>query len=179
MYFFIIFLTAIGLAMDAFAVSIVNSAGYKAENRPLLTSLMFGLFQFLMTLIGWFAAAHFLVYFLKINTIIAFCLLLFIGVKMICNGIKPAECNLTKKISFNSILLLSIATSLDALAVGMSFSLVGYKILFPSILIGLVAFCLSIIGSFIGKKIGSFIGNKMEIFGGIILILIGIKLLFL
>ncbi|MDD5066032.1 MAG: manganese efflux pump MntP family protein [bacterium] len=180
MDFLTIMLIAVGLAMDAFAVAITN--GFTVKNIKLIDAVriafFFGAFQFLMPLLGWLAGLGLKNLILSIDHWIAFGLLVFIGGKMIYEAV--IQKNTEKKetcLKLPVLLLLSLATSIDALAVGLSLSLLNISIMYPVIIIGGVTFLISFIGVFIGKKFGYLLGEKMEIFGGIILIGIGIKIL--
>lgn len=177
-----IFLIAVGLSMDAFAVSISNGIILKKVTirDALKTGLFFGGFQALMPTIGWFAGMTFSNYIKNIDHWIAFVLLAFIGGNMIYESLKSKKDDNSEDKDPNSIkvlLLMSIATSIDALAVGVSFAMVGTSIWEPALIIGSTTFVISAIGVFIGKKAGNLFKKKAEIFGGIILILIGSKML--
>jgi manganese efflux pump family protein len=180
MGFFVVISISIGLAMDAFAVSMTNGATLKQLRfkRVLLIAFFFGFFQTFMTLLGWYAGASIKGYLMSLDIWIAFILLVLVGVKMIYDSFKTEEHSDKKSMGISTILLLAIATSLDALAVGLSLSFMKIEIIFPSIIIGLVTFILSMAGVYIGKKIGDYLGNKVELFGGILLVIIGILVLF-
>jgi len=171
---------AIGLAMDAFAVSITSGATIKhlKINNALRIALFFGLFQAIMPLIGWSAGISFTNLISDIDHWIAFGLLSFIGCKMIYEstrgGSKKKE---TNPMNTYILFILSVATSIDALAVGLSFAFLKILIVMPIIIIGTVTFLLSFIGVFIGNKTGHLFENRAELIGGIILIFIGLKIL--
>ena len=176
----VIFIAA-ALAMDAFSVSI--SAGMIIKQPDIRhyfrLSFHFGLFQFLMPVIGYFAGRHIENYIKDFDHWIAFGLLLIIGLKMIKEAFSEEVEQVSRKDpsrGFN-LILLATATSIDALAVGLSIGLLGKPILLPSIIIGFVCMIFSIFGVIIGKTVGSFVSKKAECFGGIILIIIGIKIL--
>ncbi len=177
---FEIVVIGIGLAMDAFAVSLGVSASRENMGiRPTFRlSFHFGLFQFLMPIIGWFIGYE-IVDYLKLNIWIAFGLLLFVGIRMILGGIRnhPMEerQDLTKGMS---LVILSLATSIDALAIGFSLAMLKLEIWYPSVIIGLITALLSLLAIYLGKKLNSKFGNRMEIIGGIILLLIGFKIMF-
>lgn len=171
----------IGLAMDAFAVSVVCGAVFKQLHilHALRMALFFGAFQSLMPLLG-FAAGKMFEGFIGIyDHWAAFVLLTLVGGKMIYEAFKIEE--VEKKPSDPSsliaLLVLSLATSIDALAVGFTLSLVTRFIIAAVLLIGVITFGLSYVGYAIGKRVGHFFENKIEIFGGVILILIGLKIL--
>lgn len=175
-----ILVIALGLAMDAFAVSVTSGITVKQLRIPhaLAIALSFGLFQAIMPIIGWFAGIGFKTIISGIDHWIAFGLLLFVGTKMIYEATKLQPSN-KQQISLDIfvLLILSIATSIDALAVGLSFSFLQIQIMTPAIIIGIVTFLLSLIGIVVGKNLGHFFEKKIEILGGIILIAIGFKIL--
>jgi len=175
-----IVIIAIGLAMDAFAVSIVSGAAYKQLNikHALRLALFFGGFQALMPLIGFLAGITVKEYIVNFDHWIAFGLLSAIGSKMIYEStkIKPVRQN-PEPMNMAVLLALSIATSIDALAVGITLSLLKISIVTAAVIIGLITFALSYIGVFIGKNFGHFFENKIEALGGLVLIAIGCKIL--
>lgn len=177
-------LLGVGLAMDAFSVSLANglSDPNMKKIKVFLTSLIFGLFQGLMPMIGW-VCVHTIVekfkIFEHIIPWIALILLVFIGTKMIYECVKKKdESELEiKKLGFLAILVQAIATSIDALSVG--FTISNYKILSAiicAVIIAFITFILCIIGNIIGKKFGTKFSSKAEIIGGIILIGIGLEI---
>lgn len=177
---FTIVLIAVGLAMDSFAVSITSGITTKNLRIPsaLKIATFFGLFQAGMPIIGWLAGLSVIELISGTDHWIAFGLLSLIGCKMIYESIKR-EHGEKKIISMNTyvLLILSVATSIDALAVGLSFAFLKIYIATPIIVIGTVTFLLSFIGVFAGNKFGHFLEKKIEITGGLILIGIGIKIL--
>lgn len=181
-----IWLVAIGLAMDCFAVSIASGILLKRmEWHPiLLMASFFGLFQAMMPLVGWLGTSAFSHLIEKVDHWIAFGILAYLGFNMICESCKEGTCRKEynpKKLKV--ICTLAIATSIDALAVGISFACLGYQhlaaILSPVAIIGFVSFALSISGLLIGIVYGNGLARKLkaEMFGGIILIIIGTKIL--
>ena len=176
-----IFLTAVGLAMDAFAASITIGINISKENKrkiALKTGMFFGGFQAVMPFIGWLLGVNFIEYIEKIDHWIAFVLLSFIGGKMIFESLKKDNYKKDEKeYSNKSFFLLAIATSIDALAVGVSFAFLNVNILYAVIMIGIVTMLLSIMAVYLGKVLGEKFKNKAELFGGAILIVIGIKIL--
>lgn len=171
---------AIALAMDCFAVSItVGLTWHKYDIRGMIKIAMaFGLFQAIMPLIGWLCSAWCGVQIADYDHFIAFGLLAFIGGKMLLEAI--AEKEESKPIDINNwrtLIGLAIATSIDALAVGVTYGLMQVDITVPCIIIGIVAALFAIIGIVIGISVGDIFGNKAEIMGGIILILLGVKIL--
>ena len=172
---------AIGLGMDAFAVSLaVGSRRTPLEFRALFRlSFHFGLFQFIMPIIGWFLGQSIDQYIRDYDHWVAFALLAFIGVKMIRES-GSAKSGQSKTIDHTRgmmLVLLSLATSIDALAVGLSMAFLGVTIWIPSMIIGIVAAVMTAIGMMFGRKLGTRFGKRMELIGGIILIGIGIKIL--
>lgn len=172
---------AVGLAMDAFAVSVVSGSAFKKMCRKcaLRMAFSFGAFQAFMPLLGYLAGNSLSAHIMDYDHWIAFGLLLAIGGKMIYEAFqfsdiekeaKDPSCPVT-------LVMLSVATSIDALAVGVTLSLMTEHIATAVILIGLVTFGLSYLGYEIGKRLGHFFENKIEIFGGLILIAIGVKIL--
>ena len=172
------FAIAVGLAMDAFSVSLAGGAALKKDivKTAVLTGLMFGFFQFAMPVIGWLVGAPISSIINPYGYWIVVALFFFIGGKMIYDAVKGEEEGVSL-IGFKVLTLLAVATSIDALAVGISYGLIGEAILLPSIIIGVVAFAFSFAGVLAGHKLSDVLGSKMEIFGGIVLILIGLKFL--
>ena len=177
-----IILIGIALSMDALAVSIATGASLK-ENKVSEAFKMagaFGVFQALMPILGAMAGIRFKDAILAWDHWIAFIILSIIGVKMIYEAhfIEEEEKKKAGKLPIKTLLILSIATSIDALAVGFSISLIGGEIFAAASIIGLVTFFICFTGVFIGEKIGHFLEDKIESFGGLILILVGLKILF-
>jgi putative Mn2+ efflux pump MntP len=176
-----IFLIAVGLGVDAFSVAIgIGATNDKKSWKPVLRlAAAFGLFQFAMPIIGWLAGLAVVEIIASFDHWIAFSLLALIGGKMIWEGIE--EENDEEKVDQTRgwpLLMLSIATSIDALAVGFSFSILKNQILLPAVIIGIVCFLMTVIGMIFGKVLGKIFGKKVEIFGGVVLISIGIKIIF-
>ena len=173
-----IFLIGVGLSMDAFAVSICKGLSMKKIKKRdvFIIALFFGGFQALMPFIGWFLGKGFESY---ITSIDAFILLGIIGGKMLIDGIKAEDDEETGefKLDLKELFLLAIATSIDALAVGITFAFLDYPIVECMSIIGCTTFIISFIGVYIGKIFGSKYEHKAEIAGGIILIVIGLKIL--
>jgi putative Mn2+ efflux pump MntP len=172
-----IFLLAVGLAMDAFSVSITRGLTLKCNIKYALTiAIFFGGFQALMPVLGWYSGMQLQSLISAVAPWIAFILLAAIGIKMIHESFSSEE-EICKVFSLKELLILSIATSIDAFAVGVTFAILNISIITPIIIIGLVTFVLSFIGVYIGKNMGHLFGNKIEILGGLILIAIGLKIL--
>lgn len=178
-----LFLIGVGLSMDAFAVSVCKGLGMDKINKKqaFVTGLYFGGFQALMPLLGWILGIRFQQYITSIDHWIAFVLLVFIGGKMILEAIrdKDEETVVGKNVPLDhkEMLLLAVATSIDALAVGITFAFLDIPIVKAIVIIGLTTFILSIIGVVVGNFFGTRYKQKAEIAGGIILILIGAKIL--
>jgi putative Mn2+ efflux pump MntP len=176
-----IIIIALGLSMDAFAVSL--SAGFINKNLKrryfFISSLSFGLFQAIMPLTGWFLGINLSKFISSVDHWIAFLLLLIIGSRMIYESshLNKKEPNIDLS-NFNNLIVLSIATSIDALSIGISLSFLRVSIYKPALLIGIITFIISLIGVYLGVKIGKFFGKKMGIVGGVLLILIGLRILF-
>ena len=171
-------LIALGLAMDAFAVSICIglSKNYKSLYKIIRVGLYFGFFQGIMPVFGYYLGSSFSSLVESIDHWIAFFLLSFIGISMIKEAISDKEESFEKD-DLKTMLLLAIATSIDAFVVGVTFAFINTNLLIATLLIGIITFILSIIGVRLGKKFGEKYSNKAEILGGIILILIGLKTL--
>jgi len=181
MSFIEIFLIGVGLSMDAFAVALCKGLNMKKINlkNTFIIGLFFGGFQALMPLIGWALGRQFENYIKAFDHWIAFGLLAVIGGKMIYESIKGEEdevCN-EDKLDYKELLILAIATSIDALAVGVSFAFLSVSIYSSIAIIGCTTFAISIGGVFIGHRFGMKLKQNAEIAGGIILVLIGLKIL--
>jgi len=175
----IILLLALGLSIDSFAVSVAN--GLTIKNLSLANKLKIAfalaIFQGLMPLIGWYAGIEIAGYIKKIDHWIAFILLAFIGVKMIYESFTKEETEKNEVLKNSRLIAQSIATSIDAFAVGISFAFLDVDIVVPVIIIGVVTFIASIFGLQIGKYMGVRFGKYIEVFGGLVLIGIGLKIL--
>jgi len=165
--------------MDAFSVSITHGLANKLFKpaNALKLGTSFGSFQAIMPMLGWLAGVNIIRFIAGFDHWIAFGLLCFVGGKMIYESNKNRSEKLVNSLSINTLLMLSIATSIDALAVGMSLSFLNIPIVTPAIIIGVVTFSLSFVGVYIGSRFGHILGNKVEIIGGIILIAIGLRIL--
>lgn len=175
-----IVLVAISLAMDCFAVSVAGGALVKRPRigNTLKIAGFFGVFQAVMPLIGWGIGLGFKKYIENFDHWIAFALLLGIGVKMIVESFKKEEDKKDKNILANyTLLLLAVATSIDALIIGLGISIFKVPIAYSALIIGFFAFLFSIIGYYIGHKTGKLLKNRVELIGGIVLIGIGAKIL--
>ncbi len=174
-----ILLVALALGMDSFSVSITNGLANKTfkVDDALKIGIFFGSFQAIMPLIGWFAGIHVLDLISGFDHWIAFGLLAAIGCRMIYEAVRAESKRLVGSPSVFLLLTLSVATSIDALAVGLGFSFLRISIVVPAIIIGVVTFLLCFLGVYLGGKLGRFLSNRVEILGGVILIAIGIRIL--
>ena len=174
-----IVLIAIGLAMDALAVSIAKGIVVKHQRRKtaLLLALFLGGFQMLMPVIGWLAGTTLEAVIVGIDHWIAFGLLTFIGSKMVYDSIRKEEGEKEEGLRLHSLMTLAVATSIDALMIGLSFAFLQTQILVPILVIGFITFFLSLMGFFFGCGLGRIFGNKVKIVGGLILIAIGIRII--
>jgi putative Mn2+ efflux pump MntP len=175
-----ILLLALSMSMDAFAVCLGAGAQVRtAGPRPIFRlAFHFGLFQFLMPVIGWFAGTTIVRYISAYDHWVAFGLLVFVGIRMIRSGLEGGVGEQRNDPSRGwRLVLLAFATSIDALAVGFSLGLVGMTIWYPAVVIGVVTGLVSWMGIYLGNRLGQKLGNRMEIIGGIVLILIGIRIL--
>jgi len=179
--FFSILIIAIGLSADCFAVALSASIAIKSYpiSRFFRFPLAFGIFQALMIVIGWLAGRTVIDLISSYDHWLAFALLVFIGGKMVWEALREKDKEEQGK-SYNgwlTLFALSLATSIDALAVGLSFAFLKTGILIPAITIGITAFIITAIAQLIGNKLGALAGKRAELIGGLILIGIGIKIL--
>lgn len=175
-------LIALGLAMDAFSVSVCKGLSMKKIDYKgtVVTALFFGIFQAVMPLIGWFFGSRFEGFISTYSHWIAFILLGFIGGKMIYEVLKgdDEDGKITEyRLDIKELIVLAIATSIDALAVGVIFTAQQTSLLFSVGIIGIITFIVCLIGVAVGNRFGSKYEKKAEFAGGIVLILIGVKLL--
>lgn len=172
-------LTAVGLAMDAFAVSICKGLALQKLRfrHMLLAGLYFGIFQALMPLIGYYLGSIFSGFIEKIDHWVAFVLLFWIGFRMIREGLSAKEDTEDADFGVRTMLILAVATSIDALAVGISFAVLSVRIIPAVSLIGAITFVISFAGVWIGHVFGSKLNKGAEVLGGSVLILIGVKIL--
>lgn len=181
MPYWTIFLIAIGLAMDCFAVSLgVGTAGTAPGLRPTFRLFFhFGLFQAGMTLLGWLAGKTVVSYISAIDHWVAFGLLLFVGVRMVRGGLRKEgeEPAIPDPSRGMTLVMLSVATSIDALAVGLSLALLSVNVVWSALIIGLVSAILSLVGLLLGNQLGLRFGKSMEVLGGVILFGIGLRVL--
>lgn len=179
---FMIIGLAIGLAMDAMAVAIGVGIGLRgATPRQIIRlSFHFGLFQALMPILGWLLGNYAAYWTSRFGHWIAFALLAFVGARAIVDAVrKRSDASVVRRDPTRgaSLLILSLATSMDAFAVGVSFAMMNVLVWYPAVVIGLVAGMLTVAGMVFGDRLGRRFGVAMEILGGLILILIGVKVL--
>ncbi len=178
----VLLLTSIGLSMDAFAVAVCKGLKMPKFNlkQTFCVALFFGVFQAVMPFIGWLIGVNFEKYISRFDHWIAFVLLALIGGKMIFESFSADE-ETNARFDIKELTVLAVATSIDALAVGIAFAVLpqdSFNIFVSVSIIGVVTFILSAIGVIIGNRFGAVYKNKAELAGGIILILIGLKILF-
>lgn len=181
MDFLTIFFLALGLGMDCFAVSIAGGVTMRSIGigRILFISLTFGAYHIVMPALGWLLGVTVRDIIQTYDHWVAFGLLTFVGGKMIYESLHIEE--VEKKVQLESlrfILILAFATSIDALAVGIGFSILKTSIILPVIVIGAITFVMTFLGFFTGRIFGSFFENKVEFVGGVILLSIGIRILY-
>lgn len=177
---FEIVLISIGLAMDAFGVSIGKGLTMPVgeNSRKVTLAFLFGLFQFLMPLIGWLIGRQFIDVISDWDHWIIFGLLGYLGIAMIREGLSDDEEDDDKQfLGVWEMVMLSVATSLDAMAVGLTFAFLPINVWEASTMIGIITFGISLIGVYLGKFMGQFVGKYADIVGGGVLILIGTKIL--
>jgi putative Mn2+ efflux pump MntP len=180
MRFIQIVIIALGLAMDAFAVSIAAGTSGRVSNQQaaLRLAFHFGLFQFFMPIIGWFLGIKILPLISALNHWVAFFLLFIVGFRMVRSGFDKQGRTFSKDPSRGiTLIILSVATSIDALAVGLGLAMLGIKIIYPCLVIGIITAILSFLGIQMGSRLGIKFGKKMEILGGLILMGIGSKII--
>jgi putative Mn2+ efflux pump MntP len=178
MKFIEILLIAVGLAMDVFAVSLgIGSTRHATGSRPIFRlSFHFGLFQALMPVLGWLAGTGIAGLISAIDHWVAFALLAFVGGRMIRSGLDPnGEAHPDDPSRGGILIMLAVATSIDAFAVGLSLAMLQVNILYPALVIGIVTAGLSLLGLLSGHRLGKAFGKRMEILGGAILIGIGLR----
>ena len=173
-----LFLIGIGLSMDAFAVAVCKGLGMRRINKgqAAVVALFFGGFQALMPLIGWTLGRQFAVYIIRVDHWISFLLLTYLGGKMVWEALRGEE-SVSTRFDLRELFLLAVATSIDALAVGITFAFLRVEILSAIAVIGCTTFVLSLLGVVVGNRFGSRYQQRAEITGGAILILIGLKIL--
>ena len=179
MELFEIIAIGVGLAMDAFAVSICKGLSMKKIDwkKAIIIALYFGIFQALMPVLGYFLGSAFSSFVQNVDHWIAFILLAIIGGNMIKDSTDDEVEKRNDKVDVKTMILLAIATSIDALAVGVTFAFFEVNLLLSISIIGIITFVLSFLGVIIGNKFGDKFQNRAELTGGIVLIIIGLKIL--
>lgn len=180
MDFYTVLFIAVGLAMDAMAVCLgIGTTQYANGKRSTFRlSWHFGLFQFLMPVLGWLGGMSVQQFIAGFDHWIAFGLLAFVGGRMVRSGFDAeSESHTSDPSRGGTLILLSIAVSIDALAVGLSLAMLRVNILYPAVVIGIVTSSLCLLGLRVGGRLGQAFGKKMEIIGGILLIAIGLRVL--
>jgi manganese efflux pump family protein len=180
MSFVEILFIAVGLSLDAFAVALsIGASGVAPTRRAAVRlSFHFGLFQFLMPVIGWFLGSRVAPYIEQYDHWIAFCLLGFVGGHMVWASFNPEHAkNMNDPTRGHMLVLLSVATSIDALAIGLSLAMLRVDVLYPSMIIGIVTFLFSMSGMVFGMNLNERFGHRMMLVGGIVLIAIGTRVL--
>lgn len=175
-----ILIISIGLAMDCFAVAIgVGTNGFKKSGRMVLRlAFHFGLFQGAMTFAGWLAGRQIAGIISRVDHWVAFVLLAWVGGKMVIDSFKKTDtAQPSDPTRGGSLVMLSLATSIDAMAVGLSLAMVNGSIVVSSIIVGFVSFFFSVLGYLLGDKLGQRFGQRMQLVGGMILILIGLRVI--
>ena len=174
-----ILLTSLGLGMDAFAVSVCKglSMGKFSLKKGFVVGIYFGVFQGLMPLIGYLLGVNFKEIIISVDHWIAFCLLGLIGFNMLKEGFSFEKEELSGDLSFKEMFPYALATSIDALAVGITFAFLRVNIIISILVIGIITFILSCIGVKIGNKVGDKFQKQSQIMGGVILIFMGLKIL--
>ena len=173
-----IVLLALGMAMDAFAVSLAAGALPEIRGpRPTFRlAFHFGLFQFIMPVLGWFAGASIEPFIRQFDHWIALGLLSYVGIRMIYHARQPAQVQTLDPSRGWTLVLLSVAVSIDALAVGLSLGVLGIPVGYPALIIGLTTGALSLAGLRLGHGFGARLGRPFEIIGGVVLIGIGLQM---
>lgn len=169
---------ALGLAMDAFSVAVASgiALGKVSPRQTFRLSLHFGLFQFGMPIVGWVLGSLVAPQIESVGPWIAFGLLVAVGLKMIWEALRSSGDEVRGDPTRGaSLVLLSVATSLDALAIGLEMALVGVPVLYPAIVIGAVAASMTMLGLQIGKRAGNLLGRRMKVVGGLVLVVMGLR----
>lgn len=181
MAFWELLLLAVGLSMDAFAVAICKglSIDRVTGKRAVVVGLWFGGFQALMPFLGWLLGSRFAAYITAVDHWIAFALLVLLGINMIREARCPDEDDTNASLAFRVMLPMAVATSIDALAVGLTFAMTNTNAFLPSCLIGVVCAAISACGLFLGKKLSSLpmLNGWAEVLGGVVLLGIGLNIL--
>ena len=179
-----LFVIGVGLSMDAFAVAVCKGLGMKMVNwrHAFVIALMFGGFQGLMPLIGWALGSQLTSLIEPVDHWIAFILLVFIGGKMLWDAFRGDDgcetCGCAEeKLDMRELLMMAVATSIDALAVGVTFAFLGVNVMATVVVIGVTTFALSFVGVVVGNRFGARFEKPATVAGGVVLVLIGLKIL--
>ncbi len=179
-----LFVIGVGLSMDAFAVAVCKGLGMKMVNwrHAFVIALMFGGFQGLMPLIGWALGSQLTSLIEPVDHWIAFILLVFIGGKMLWDAFRGDDgcetCGCAEeKLDMRELLMMAVATSIDALAVGVTFAFLGVNVMAAVVVIGVTTFILSFVGVVVGNRFGARFEKPATVAGGVVLVLIGLKIL--
>ena len=178
---FELLLVSVGLASDAFAVAMcAGTTGHGRQARPALRlSFHLGLFQFLMPVIGWYLGIHVQKYVASFDHWIAFGLLVFVGGHMLYESFQDENDRVSSDPTKGMrMVALSVACSIDALAVGLSLAMLGVTVWYPSVMFGVITAALSLLGVMLGTRLRGSFGRRVEQLGGLVLIAIGMKILF-
>jgi len=173
-------LLAVGLSMDVLSVSAVTGFGMGRMSRGQMLRLAgaFGAFHVFMPFLGWLAGGSIVGFISGYDHWVAFLLLAFVGGRMLLEGVRGGEeFDLGRILETRSLILFSIAVSVDGVAVGLSFGIGGVPIIFPALVIGVTAFAFTLVGVAVGSKAGPWLGRWSQISGGLILIIIGLRVL--
>lgn len=179
MDFISILLIAVALSMDSFSVSLTKGFTQKnlTKSQTIYYGLFFGIFHLTFPILGYFAGTAINEFVASVAPWIAFMLLTMIGLNMIRESLENEDEEVVDEFSFKEVLLLALATSIDAFAIGITFAFLNTNIIVPAIVTGITVCIISISGILIGRKLGDYFGDKFLILGGVVLILIGLKTL--
>lgn len=176
-----IVLLAVSLAMDAFAVAVCKGPciGPQEQYKKFILPLLFGVFQMVMPIIGWLVGIQFASYIEAYDHWIGFILLAYLGGNMIYSALTDdgSDDDFCPFMSWKEMLMLSLATSIDALAVGITFAFLRVNVWQSSAIIGIITFIIALAGIYLGRQVGRLLKDRAEVIGGVVLILIGLKIL--
>ncbi len=173
-----VFIIAVGLGVDAFSVALALGSGAVSFRQAMRLSFSFGFFQFLMPILGWLAGGHLLALIRAWDHWVAFCILAAVGLHMLVRSLKPeAERTHIDRTRGWGLLLLSLATSIDAFGAGMGLGILRSRVLLPCVIIGVVAGAMTLAGVRLGGRVSRVFGQRAEAAGGVVLILLAVKLL--
>ncbi|MCF0154274.1 MAG: manganese efflux pump [Veillonella sp.] len=172
-------LIAVGLAMDAFGVAVYKGLVMKANEgfKKFMMPVLFGFFQFLMPVIGWLVGSQFASYIEQYDHWVIFVVLVWLGINTIRGANEEDEEEAESSTTWGEMLMLAVATSIDAMAVGIAFAFMSIDVVSASAWIGVITFFIALAGMYLGRFMGSFMEKRAEMIGGAVLILLGIKIL--